>query len=121
MGEHSCGVTCYGKLPRYLFIVSVIKHGSRSLSNSSHRINYLLSSILAVAQPCLFRLVHIILRNLFYVIIKDVCECMQPSQGSIRATACTDYRGNSIEVEAFPAAGAIKMRETASSRRRSAE
>lgn len=43
---------------------------------------------------------------------------MQPSQGSsIRTTACTDYRGNSIEVEAFPAAGAIKMRETASSRR----
>lgn len=30
---------------------------------------------------------------------------------------CIDYRGNSIEVEAFPRAGAIKMRENASSRR----
>jgi len=30
--------------------------------------------------------------------------------------ARTDYRGNSIEVEAFPAAGAIKIRENASSR-----
>lgn len=32
-------------------------------------------------------------------------------------SVCTDYRGNSIEVEAFPGAGAIKMRENASSRR----
>lgn len=42
---------------------------------------------------------------------------MRPSQGSVGAATRTDYRGNSIEVEAFPAAGAIKIRENASSRR----
>lgn len=39
---------------------------------------------------------------------------IRPSQGNVDATDC---RGNSIEVEAFPGAGAIKMRENASSRR----